>query len=138
MTRFADLPLRPSASTLRQFAVLCGCIFGGWAAWQATHEGGAVRTFVATALALYGVLGVLWPMLVRPVFVGWIILTYPLAWLVSHAVLGMLFFGVFTPLACLFRLLGRDVLSRRRPSAAATYWSAKPRVTDMRQYLRQF
>jgi hypothetical protein len=52
-------------------------------------------------------------------------------------ILASLFYGLFTPIAWLFRLMGRDVLRRRRADAA-TYWKPKPQAPNVRSYLRQF
>ena len=56
----------------------------------------------------------------------------------SRLVLGFLFYGLFTPLAFVFRVLGRDALGLKRRADAPTYWQAKPVVTDMNRYLQQF
>jgi hypothetical protein len=84
-----------------------------------------------------GLLGTLRPQWLRPVFVGWMILAFPVGWLVSHLLLGALYFAVFTPLGLLLRLLGKDALGLRR-STAASYWQKKPQQTDLRRYLRQY
>ena len=64
-------------------------------------------------------------------------ITYPIGWVVSHVVLAVLFLGVFTPVAVLFRLIGRDALARRRPPDRATYWLPMPAPDDVRSYFRQ-
>jgi hypothetical protein len=56
---------------------------------------------------------------------------------VSQATLLVLFFGVITPVAMLFALVGRDRLARRRPQQD-TYWKPKATPQDVRRYLRQY
>lgn len=63
---------------------------------------------------------------------------YPIGWIVSRVVLGVLFFGLFTPVAVLFRCAGRDELALKPQPGATTYWRAKPGAKDKAQYLRQF
>jgi hypothetical protein len=53
-------------------------------------------------------------------------------------VLGLMYFGVITPVALLFRLLGRDALQRRFQPQTDTYWRPKPGATDVHSYFRQF
>ena len=65
------------------------------------------------------------------------ILTYPIGWLVTRILLVLLFHGMFTPLALLFRLIGRDALTRRRRPDRPSYWIPKPGATDVRRYFRQ-
>jgi hypothetical protein len=63
---------------------------------------------------------------------------FPLGWLVSQLVLAILFYGVFTPLALVFRLIGRDALALKKPSGEATFWRPKPTPSDPRRYFRQY
>jgi hypothetical protein len=41
---------------------------------------------------------------------------------VSPVVLGVIFFGVFTPAAAIMRLIGRDAMCRSFDAAARSYW----------------
>lgn len=126
-----------SDRVLRQFAGLWLLFLGSVACYQQlVHE----RTNVAlicAGLAVLGPLGVIWPRIIRPVFVTLMAITYPIGWVVSHILLGLLFYGVFTPVALFFRLIGRDALGRQRSASQATYWTPKPMATDLRSYLRQ-
>ena len=91
------------------------------------------------ALALMiGLLGLLWPRMIRPVYVGWMILAFPIGWTVSQAMLAVMFYGLFTPIGLLFRLIGRDPLHRARRGDLETYWSPKPSADDPRRYFKQF
>ena len=51
--------------------------------------------------------------------------------------LAVLFYGLFTPVALLFRLIGRDALSLRRRAGTASYWKPKPAAPAVRSYFRQ-
>ena len=42
--------------------------------------------------------------------------------IVSPLVLGLIFFGIFTPIAWGMRLAGRDVMQRRFEPESPTYW----------------
>ncbi len=85
-----------------------------------------------------GPLGLMRPRIIRPVFIGWMALAYPIGWSVSRIVLGVVFYGLFTPVAWIFRIIGRDELGLKPQPLAATYWRSKPRPTDKAKYLRQF
>ncbi len=65
------------------------------------------------------------------------VVVFPIGWLVSRIVLGIMFYGVFTPIAMIFRLRNRDVL-QRKPHQVTTYWTEKAAPTDVRSYYRQF
>lgn len=44
---------------------------------------------------------------------------------VSPVVMGVIFFAVFTPVALVMRLAGRDALARRYEPASPTYWKRR-------------
>jgi hypothetical protein len=137
--RWSDLPLNPSRRTLRQFGGLCLVFFGMLAArsWLANPD---ARSAVVLGLlaAAGGVLGLVAPVVLRPVFVGALILAFPIGWVMSRVILVLMFGLVITPLALLFRMQGRDVLGLRKRADDATYWVAKPAPSDLKGYFRQF
>jgi len=53
---------------------------------------------------------------------AWMKLGELLHHVVSPVVLGLIYFGLFTPVGFVMRLAGRDALSRRFEAAAPTYW----------------
>lgn len=137
--RWSDIPFSPPERMLRQFAGLWLAFFGGLALWQGLAQGRAGLGLGLAALALaVGVLGLVRPRAIRPVFVGWMVLAFPIGWLISHTLLAVVFFGLFAPLGLAFRLFGRDVLALRPRADLATYWQPKPAPADVRRYFRQF
>jgi hypothetical protein len=137
MSAFA-IPCHANARTLRQFAGLwLVCI--GLLAWRCGLASGHVAGGVLGALALgVGVGGLLRPAWVRPLFVALTVATLPLGWTVSHLVLVVVFFGLFTPIGLIFRLLGRDVLERRFRPDRDSYWEPKAQPADLARYFRPF
>jgi hypothetical protein len=133
-----DIPWRPTARTLRQFAVLwLLCV--GLLAWRfGLASGHAAGVVLAVVAAGFGVGGLLWPALVRPLFVALTVLTLPIGWVVSNVVLAAVFYGLLTPLGLLFRLLGRDVLERRFRPDRQSYWEPKAVPADPARYFRPF
>ena len=136
--QWSDLPLNPSRRTLRQFAILWILFFGGLAAWRwFALDQRTLAVTLAVLGATIGSLGLIAPSVVRPIFVGWTVMAFPLGWVVSRVVLLLIFGLVITPLGIIFRLRGRDVLQLRR-SSRQTHWSPKPTVSDSSSYFRQF
>jgi hypothetical protein len=129
----------PTDRMLQQFAALWIVFFLAIAARQEFRHGRHVLAIVLVALAVtVGPMGLAWPRMIRPVFVGWMALAYPIGWVVSRIVLGVIFYGLFTPVAWVFRLMGRDALALKSQPNAVTYWQSKPVATDKAQYMRQF
>jgi hypothetical protein len=131
-------PVSTAPSTLRQFAGLCLLIFGGWACWAYFGQNQPSWALLFAGLAaVLGCGGLVWPRGIRPIFVTAMALAMPIGAVVSRVLLGVLFFGLFTPVGLFFKLISRDALRRRYAPEQASYWEPKPSATDVRSYLRQ-
>ena len=137
--QWSDVSFTPSSRVLRQFATLVLVVFGGLAAWYGVvrDQTGLAVVFGVIAVVV-GPLGLIVPRAVRPIFVAWMVVAFPIGWTVSRVLLGLVFYGLFTPLGLAFRLMGRDRLERRCRTGQSTYWTAKAQPTGMRDYFRQF
>jgi hypothetical protein len=135
--RWQDLPLNPQPTTLRWFSLYAACFLFALAVSQYWRERELAALVLLAAAIVVGCLGILRPALLRPVFVGALVATFPLGWLVSRLLLALIFFGIFTPLGFLFRCLGRDALALRICPEASTYWKDKPPASDVASYFRQ-
>lgn len=137
--KWSDIPFDTTHKTLRQFAGLWLVFLGGLALYWGTYRGYTTAGWILGVLALtVGPLGILLPQAIRPIWMASLIVTFPIGWVVSHTLLGVLYYGMFTPLSLIFRLIGRDALVRRRKPAGDTFWIVKPVVADVRRYYRQF
>ena len=113
-------------------------VLGGLAGWEWLTGGNRTLALVAAGLGvLIGTVGLARPATIRPLFGGLMAITYPIGWVVSHVVLAVLFLGVFTRVAVLFRLIGGDALARRGPPDRTTYWLPMPAPDDVRSYFCQ-
>ncbi|WP_422930226.1 SxtJ family membrane protein [Singulisphaera sp. PoT] len=137
--RWSDIPFAPPSRMLRQFSALWLVFFVGIAAWQGFAKG---REDLAIGIAILavavGALGLIWPQAVRPIFVGWMILAFPIGWTVSLVLLGLVYFGLVLPTGLALRLSGRDVLGLKPRPEAETYWLPRHAPSNIRQYFRQF
>jgi hypothetical protein len=123
---------------LRQFAGLGVLFLAGYVAWVGLGKGQpALAVWPLASAACLAVVGGRWPQMLRPIFVGWMVLAFPVGWLVLNGCLTLLFYGVLTPVGLVFKAIGRDVLARRYEAHADSYWEAKP-VAAADSYLRPF
>ena len=130
----------PTRRELRQFGCLwlpLFCALGG--AWLWSRGAGS-----PTAMAFWGVgltslvAGAIQPRWIRPVFLGLIYLTAPIGWVISHAVLVLVYYCVLTPTGLLTRLVGRDPIPRGFEPDAPTYWRRVSKERSPESYLRQY
>src|SRR5919202_384819 len=124
---WSGIPWAPPARTLRQFAGLWLLFCTGLACSRLVRHGPTAGAAACALLAVtVGPLGLWRPAAVRPVYVGLMVLTFPLGWVVSRLVLACLWYGVFTPLGLALRLAGRDPLRLRASPDRTTYWEPRP------------
>ena len=139
----------PDRRQLRWFGLACLIVFGGLGTYvllagrvfgvelpQSTaRAAGAVLWALAVACA---VLSVAAPKLLRPLYVGLNVIALPIGWVISHVVLAVVFYGMITAFALVFRLIGRDALRRKFDPDAETYWTPRKGAPDAKRYFRQF
>ena len=91
----------------------------------------------AAGLVIY-LLSLIWSPLVKPIYLLLIALALPIGWVVSHAAMAILYFLILTPTGLIFRLLGRDLLSRQFDPNAASYWGTHRHPDSPQRYFNQF
>ena len=100
-------------------------------------SGGAVPMWCAAAAGV-GILVCSWlrPWLLKPMFIGLSIVTWPIGFIVSEVVLLLLFYAVFAPAGLISRLLRRDPLLLKPDSTVQGAWKTKKPETDTSRYYR--
>lgn len=135
---FQHLEWHPGRGELRRFAVgmLVGfALVGALAAVRRHGVGTASLVFWGLGVAL--ALGALVPGLGRAVYLAVYLPTSVVGFVVSHIVLTLIFFLVFTPLAVTLRLMGHDLL-RLRPGRQGAQWLPRSGDRSRDSYYRQF
>ena len=136
--RWSEIPRNPSPKVLQQFAMLSLVFFGaaGGYRWFRGDQGSLPLILLGLGIAL-AILGFVSPRWLKPIFVGWMIMVFPIGWLISHVILALIFFGIFTPLGYILKLCGHDPLLLRKPNVNS-YWQVKEQQKDLTRYLKQF
>src|SRR5262249_39911540 len=133
--QWSDISWHPSNKMLRQFGLLGLGVFGLLGFWQYfQHHHHVAGTIIGGLGLVLGGLGALHPRSLKPIFVGWMVVAFPIGWVVSHLLLGAVFFGLILPMALVFKLVGRDALMRRPQPGRATYWLPKLQPADAGNY----
>ena len=130
-----DINWSPTRRQLRQFAwtALVALPLIGWM-WGVTLPVLAVL-FAAGGLLVFASYAA--ASLVRPVYLGLAIVTFPIGMIVAELVSALIFFAVFLPIAVVFRLMRRDALERSIDRSASTYWRPKKQPAGHESYFRQ-
>ncbi len=87
--------------------------------------------------ATLGLAGLVKPEAIRPFFAALNGIARPIGLVMTRVILGVAYFGLFTPVALVFRMMGRDPLERKRHADVPTYWHRRTRPNEPRRYFRQ-
>lgn len=76
--------------------------------------------------------------LTRIIYLGLILVTFPIGWAISMILLTAFYFLLLTPLGFFFRLLGRDPLCRKFDSDVKSYWLDHRQTDNLDRYFHQY
>ena len=133
-----EVNLNPSKQELKWFGFIILVFFalvGGIVWWtaMAPRAASAIVAFGAVlSVAYYAVAPLRLPM-----YLGWMHLVFPIGWVMSHLLFGVIYFLILTPIGLTMRLIGHDPLQRRRRSSSVSCWTERP-AADPARYFRQF
>lgn len=110
----------PQLPSNRSFGWTFTAVFvlvGAYGLWK-----GGAQSWVLALAAVTAVVTLTRDSWFTPLNRAWMKLGELLGRVVSPVVLGVIYFGVFTPAALVMRLIGRDTMARAFDPAAPTYW----------------
>jgi hypothetical protein len=116
--------MRGSAAETRQyrsFGLLVGGIFGLIGLWPALFRSQNPRLWVILIAGLLVLSAVIVPRSLAPVHRVWMAAGEILGWINSRIILGLVFYGLLTPIGLTLRLFRRDPLSLRFDPHANSY-----------------
>jgi Saxitoxin biosynthesis operon protein SxtJ len=139
MSIHADLnKLKTSARDLRKFGLTVGGVFLLLGVLLLLRHR-SIYPFFLGAGAVLTVFGVIWPRVLKYVYIAWMGLAFALGFVMSNAILAAFFFLFVTPIGLLARLFRKDFLARKWDKEAASYWIPRAReIRTAESYERQF
>ena len=105
----------------RSFGWLFTAVFTLAGAYSLWREGMFYPWFFGIA-GMTAAVTMIGPQWLAPLNRAWMKLGESLHRVVSPLVLGIVFYGLFTPIGFVMRLAGRDIMKRRFEPVATTYW----------------
>ena len=106
---------------LRSFGLLMGGVFLIVALWPLVIRGEHIRVWASLIAVAFGAMGILFPTGLGPLHRIWMKIGEKLGWINSRIILGILFFGIFTPMAFIMGLLGKRPLELGYDPKANSY-----------------
>jgi len=101
-------------------------------------RGGPPRTWAVALGVVFLAAALGRPGLLAPLNRLWLRVGLLLHRVVNPLVMGVMFYGVITPIGLVMRVLGRDPMSRQFPSPQSSHWLPRRAAEDVRRYFRQF
>ena len=102
---------------------VCFALLAAFTWW---HRGMSTTFYITAGVsAIFAVFTLVAPRLLRPLNLVWLKFGLLLHKIVNPIIMGLLFFGVFTPMGVVMRLFGVDFLQMKRKPATESHWSIK-------------
>ena len=115
-----------SEKELRNFGLTVGLVFIVIAFWPAVWRAEPVRAWSLIPGVLLLVFGVSLPKVLKPVFKIWMKIGHVMGWVNTRIILGVVFYGIITPMGLVMRLFGWDSMSRALTPSQDTYRVVRP------------
>ena len=131
-----EIDWEPSPRKLRQFGVGL-LVFAAVLGALLLRRGRPAGNWVLGIGAALGLLTLAAPAAGRWVYKAWMSVAFVMGTAMSWLLLALLYYGVLTPLAVVFRLLGRDEL-RLRQAKGDSYWTPIAMPEDKSSFERLF
>ncbi len=119
---------------LRDFGMLVGGVFTIIGLWPIIR-GESIRIWALGIGSILIVAGAFLPFVLTPVYRAWMWIGHVLGWINTRILLGVVFYGLVTPIGVLFRLMGKDAMRQMTEESSSTYRvMRKPRPREHMRY----
>ncbi len=106
---------------LRSFGLLIGMIFSVIGLWPTLFQGEDPRLWALVLGAGLVLIGLVLPVVLRSPHRLWMKVAHGLGWVNTRILLGLIFYGLITPMGLVMRALGKDSMRRALVQDADTY-----------------
>ena len=114
------------APSERSFGWTFAAVFLALAAFSYWHRGAAPRFYATLAVsAAFAAVTLVAPRVLKPLNLVWLKFGLVLHKVVNPVIMGLLFYGVFTPMGAVMRAFGADLLRMTRKPASGSHWVVK-------------
>jgi hypothetical protein len=120
--------VKTTTQEARQFGLTVGIfllVIAGFLFWKERPKF-SYFAYVGGGLAFVGLVV---PILLKPIYKVWMSFAVVMGFVMTRVILTILYFGLFTPIALIAKLLDKDLLDERWNRNATTYWKKRPAIT---------
>ena len=114
-------------SSNKSFGLVFFVIFIIIALWPLLNDGN-IRIWSIIVSIIFLILGLLNSKILTPFNKLWMKLGVLLGTIVSPIVMGVVYFGIITPIGLIMKLFGKDVLNLKLDKNKKTYWTLKKKI----------
>jgi hypothetical protein len=106
---------------LRHFGLLVGAIFTIIGLWPLVFRNEPFRLWAVVPGGVLILLGAIFPQILAPIHKAWMKMGHILGWINTRILLGLVFYGLVTPIGIIFRLMGKDSMRQVFAMESSTY-----------------
>ena len=130
--------IKTGKKDIRNFGITIGIILLIVAGFLFYKEKDSFQLFIYIAGSFIS-LGFLIPIILKPIYLVWMIFAVILGWFMTRFILSLLFFLVVTPIALLLKVIGKDLLGLKKQEIQGSYWNRRNSDKEQNQnYEKQF
>jgi len=130
--------IKTGKKDIRGFGITIGIIFLIVAGFLFYKENDSFQLFIYIAGSFMS-LGFLVPIILKPIYLVWMIFAVILGWFMTRFILSLLFYLVITPIGLVLRIMGKDLLELRKEEVQDSYWNMRDSEKEQNQnYEKQF
>ena len=124
-----------TSKELRQFGLMVGGVFVVIGLWPLVFRGESMHWWAVGPGGILILLGAMLPLVLRPIHAGWMWIGHVLGWVNTRILLGIVFYGLVTPIGVIFRLMGKNSMRTGCTKEIPTYRVVKaPRPRTHMKY----
>jgi hypothetical protein len=78
------------------------------------------------------------PIILKPIYIIWMIFATIMGWLMTRFILSLLFYGLITPISLIARLMGKKFIYLRWDKINNSYWNYRSNKVQNVDYEKQY
>ena len=130
--------IKTGEKDIRIFGITMGIILLIIAAFLFLKEKDSFQLFIYIAGSFIS-LGFLIPIILKPIYLVWMIFAVVLGWFMTKLILSLLFYLVITPIGLILKVMKKDLLDLKKQELNGSYWNMRePEKEQNQNYEKQF